>query len=69
MVGVIIVPDDDPHAFAEVVLKLAADADLRQALGQQAYEVAKIWHARQLAALEKIFQHERELTDVNGAYS
>jgi polysaccharide biosynthesis protein PslH len=67
--GVMVVPDDDPHAFAEAVLRLAADGGLRLTLGQRAYADATIWNARQHAALEKIFQNDRELIDVAGAYS
>ncbi len=53
--GMIVVPDDSPHAFADAVVQLAADEGRRAALGARAYDDARIWNERQHAALNGIF--------------
>lgn len=50
--GIAVVPDRDHQAFADEVVRLSADASLRQRLGRAARADAEQWNAHQLAALE-----------------
>ncbi len=50
--GLRVVPDHDHDAFADHVIRLSKDADLRRSLGLAAFADAQRWNERQLAALD-----------------
>lgn len=49
-----VVPDDDPRAFAEAVLKLLGDAGERQRMRGAARKAAEHWNRHQLIALDRL---------------
>ncbi|MCC2674662.1 MAG: glycosyl transferase group 1 family protein [Ramlibacter sp.] len=53
LAGVFVVPDHDPQAFAQAVIRFASDAALRRQTGQAAREQAARLNARQLAQLDR----------------
>ncbi|HEY1044447.1 MAG TPA: glycosyltransferase family 4 protein [Telluria sp.] len=50
--GLLVVPDHDHAAFADHVIRLSRDPDLRRSLGYAAFADARRWNERQLAALD-----------------
>lgn len=64
--GVIAVPDEDHAAFADAVVRLATDVQLRRRIGHAAFDDARAWNREQLAQLGSCFarrqapmEHER----------
>jgi glycosyltransferase involved in cell wall biosynthesis len=49
-----VVPDGDPRAFADALLKLLADADERQRMRGAARKAAEHWNRQQLIALDRL---------------
>lgn len=52
--GVIVVPDNDPVAFANAVLRLTSLPEARHRLAEDARLAARRWNARQLQVLETL---------------
>ena len=61
--GLRVVPDHDHGAFADHVIRLSKDADLRRSLGLAAFADAQRWNEGQLAALDRCLRGDT-LTDV-----
>ncbi len=61
--GLVVVPDHDHDAFADHVIRLSKDADLRRSLGLAAFADAQRWNEGQLAALDRCLRGDT-LTDV-----
>ena len=60
--GLVVVPDHDHGAFADHVIRLSKDADLRRSLGLAAFADAQRWNEGQLAALDRCLRGDT-LTD------
>ncbi|QLQ27384.1 glycosyltransferase family 4 protein [Pseudoxanthomonas mexicana] len=61
--GLRVVPDHDHDAFADHVIRLSKDADLRRSLGLAAFADAQRWNEGQLAALDRCLRGDT-FTDV-----
>lgn len=59
--GATTVPDNDPQAFADAVLELLADRELREALGRRAAEDAARWNEAQKATLAALLEDAKDL--------
>ena len=65
--GVITVPDEDHAAFADSVVRLATDVQLRRRIGDAAFEDARAWNREQLARLGNCFARRRAPTQLESA--
>jgi glycosyltransferase involved in cell wall biosynthesis len=55
--GVVVVPDDEPQAFANAVIQLFRDREQRVRLGRMSREAAAAWNDDQRYALKTVLSH------------